>query len=97
MQKFAPADVKVRVKLDLFTDRTFDMEIIGPVTSSLILWKLKQKIGSGEPNKKKIGTLSQADLEEIAALKKGDMNTDNLESMVKAIAGTAKNMGVTIA
>ena len=97
MQKFAPADVKVRVKLDLFTDRTFDMEIIGPVTSSLILWKLKQKTGSGEPNKKKIGTLSQADLEEIAALKKGDMNTDNLESMVKAIAGTAKNMGVTIA
>ena len=97
MQKFAPADVKVRVKLDLFTDRTFDMEIIGPVTSSLILWKLKQKTWSGEPNKKKIGTLSQADIEEIAALKKGDMNTDNLESMVKAIAGTAKNMGVTIA
>lgn len=97
MQKFAPADVKVRVKLDLFTDRTFDMEIIGPVTSSLILWKLKQKTGSGEPNKKKIWTISQADLEEIAALKKGDMNTDNLESMVKAIAGTAKNMGVTVA
>lgn len=97
MQKFAPADVKVRVKLDLFTDRTFDMEIIGPVTSSLILWKLKQKTGSGEPNKKKIGTLSQSDLEEIASLKKWDMNTDNLESMVKAIAGTARNMWVTVA
>jgi large subunit ribosomal protein L11 len=92
MQKFAPSDVKVRVKLDLYTDRTFDMEIIGPVTSNLILWKLNQKLGSGEPNKKKIGTLSRTDLEEIASLKKGDMNTDNLESMIKAITGTAKNM-----
>lgn len=97
MQKFAPSDVKVRVKLDLYTDRTFDMEIIGPVTSNLILWKLNQKLGSGEPNKKKIGTISRADLEEIASLKKGDMNTDNLESMIKAIAGTAKNMWVNVA
>ncbi len=97
MQKFAPADVKVRVKLSLYTDRTFDMEIIGPVTSNLILWKLGQKLWSGEPNKKKIGTLSRADLEEIASLKKWDMNTDDLESMIKAISGTAKNMWVNIA
>ncbi len=97
MQKFAPSDVKVRVKLDLYTDRTFDMAVIGPVTSNLILWKLGQKLGSGEPNKKKIGTLSRADLEEIASLKKWDMNTDDLESMIKAISGTAKNMWVNVA
>lgn len=99
MQQFAPIDVKIKAKLSLYTDRTFDVEIIGPVTSNLILWKLKQKIGSGEPNKKKIGSLTDADLEEIAILKKanGDMNTENIESMKKAIAGTAKNMGVTIA
>ena len=70
MQQFAPIDVKIKAKLSLYTDRTFDVEIIGPVTSNLILWKLKQKTGSGEPNKKKIGTLSQSDLEEIASLKK---------------------------
>ena len=35
-------------------------------------------------------------MEEIAALKQGDMNSDNLESMLKAIAGTAKNMGVEV-
>ncbi len=97
MQKFAPIDVKLRVKLTLYTDRTFDMEIIWPVTSNLILWKLGQKLGSGEPNKKKIGTLSRADLEEIASLKKWDMNTDDLESMIKAISGTAKNMWVNVA
>lgn len=96
MQKFAPADVKVKVKLDLYTDRTFDMEIISPVTSNLILWKIGQKLGSGEPNKKKIGSLTRKDLEEIAELKKGDMNSDNVESMIKAIAGTAKNMWVSV-
>lgn len=42
--------------------------------------------------------MTQADLEEIATLKKecGDMNTDSLESIKKAVAGTAKNMGVTV-
>jgi ribosomal protein L11 len=54
MHKFAPADVKMRVKVDVFSDRTFDMSVIGPVTSTLILWKIGQKIGSGEPNKKNI-------------------------------------------
>ena len=96
MQKFAPADVKMRVKIDVFSDRTFDMSVIGPVTSTLILWKLGQKLWSWEPNKKKIWSLTRTDLEEIANLKKWDMNTDNMESMIKAIAGTAKNMWVTV-
>ena len=96
MKKFAPADVKVKVKLDLYTDRTFDMAVIWPVTSNLILWKIGQKLGSWEPNKKKIGSLTRADLEEIAELKTGDMNSDDVESMIKAIVGTAKNMWVTI-
>jgi ribosomal protein L11 len=44
MKQFAPADVKVKVKLTLYSDRTFDMDIIGPVTSNLILWKIGQKL-----------------------------------------------------
>lgn len=97
MQFFAPMDVKIKAKLSLYSDRSFDIEIIWPVTSNLILWKVKQKMGSGEPNKKKIGTLTRADLEEIANLKKWDMNTDELEAMIKSIIGTAKNMGVSVA
>ena len=96
MKQFAPADVKMRVKLDLYSDRTFDMYIIGPVTSNLILWKIGQKLWSGEPNKKKLWQLTRKDLEEIAELKRGDMNSDNMESMVKSIAGTARNMGVEV-
>lgn len=97
MQQFAPMDMKVKVKLNLYTDRSFDMEILGPVTSNLILWKISQKKWSGEPNKTKIWSLTRADLETIAELKKWDMNTDNLDSMINAIAGTARNMGVTVA
>ena len=97
MQFFAPTDVKIKAKLFLYSDRSFDVEVLWPVTSNHILWKVKQKIGSGEPNKKKIGSLTRTDLEEIANLKKGDMNTDELEAMIKSIIGTAKNMWVSIA
>lgn len=96
MQRFAGFDMKVKCTLTVFIDRTFKLELGGLVTSNLILWKLKQKKGSGEPNTKKIGKIGRKDLEEIAELKKGDMNTDNIESMIAQIAGTAKNMGIDV-
>ena len=96
MKKFWWADVKVKVKLTIFADRSFELSIGSPVTSNLILWKLGQKAGSGEPNKTKIWKLTTKDLEEIAELKKWDMNTDNKEAMIKIIGWTARNMGVEI-
>ncbi len=96
MKQFGGTDVKVKCTLTIYADRSFDLKIWSPVTSNLILRKLKQAKGSGEPNKKKIGTLSKKDLEEIAQLKMGDMNSDNLESMMKSIAGTARNMGIDV-
>ena len=96
MKQFGGIDVKVKAKLVIYADRTFDLTIGKPVTSNLILWKLGLPKGSGEPNKTKIGKITRKDMEEIAALKQGDMNSDNLESMLKAIAGTAKNMGVEV-
>ena len=96
MKQFSGADVKVKCELTIYADRSFDLKIGSPVTSNLILWKLNLKSGSGEPNKTKIWTLSRKDLEEIANLKKGDMNSDNIESMIKSIAGTAKNMWIDV-
>jgi large subunit ribosomal protein L11 len=96
MKQFGWSDVKVKCELTIYADRSFDLKIGSPVTSNLILRKLKQAKGSGEPNKTKIGKLTKKDLEEIAELKKGDMNSDNLESMMKSIAGTAKNMGIDV-
>lgn len=96
MKQFGGADVKVKVKVTVYSDRTFDLEIWSPVTSNLILWKLGEKLWSGEPNKKKIWKISKKDLEEIAELKKDDMNTDDKNAIMKAIAGTARNMWVEI-
>ena len=94
MKQFGGADVKVKAQLTIYADRSFDLKIGSPVTSNLILWKLGLKSGSWEPNKTKIWKLTRKDLEEIANLKKGDMNSENIESMIKSITGTAKNMGI---
>ena len=52
--------------------------------------------GSGKPNKEKVGSISRDKIEEIAKLKLQDLNTTNLESAIKTIEGTARNMGLTI-
>ena len=96
MKQFGWADVKIRCELKVFVDRTFEIILQWPVTSNLILWKTGQKKWSGEPNKTKIATISRKDLEEIADLQIGSMNTNNKESVIRTIAGTAKNMGIEI-
>jgi large subunit ribosomal protein L11 len=96
MKTFWWADVKVKAKLTIFADRTFNLEIGKPVTSNLILWKINQKSGSWEPNKKNIGKLTRKDLEEIVEIKRWDMNTEDIEAMIKIIWWTAKNMWVEV-
>ena len=54
MKQFNGADVKIKATLTIYADRSFDLKIGSPVTSNLILWKLHQPKGSGEPNKTKI-------------------------------------------
>ena len=97
MQKFGWFDVKVKCNLTVYADRTFSMELWSPVTSNLILWKLKQKKWSWEPNKNKLQwKLSRADLEEIYELKKDDLNANSVDAWIKIIAWTAKNMWVEV-
>jgi len=52
--------------------------------------------GSGEPNKTKVAKITRAQLKDIAKAKMPDLNADNIESAMKIIKGTAKNMGITI-
>ena len=96
MKQFGGIEVKIKVKLTVFVDRTFTMEIGAPITSGLIKWRISQNLGSGEPNKKKVGKLTLADLEAIYELKKSDLNANDKESAFKIIAGTARNMGVDV-
>ena len=97
MKQFGGIEVKVKVKLTVYVDRTFKMDIGTPITSGLIKWRINQNLGSGEPNKKKIGKLTREDLEAIYELKKDDLNANDKEAAFKIIAGTARNMGVDVA
>ena len=78
----------------MFADTSFDFVLKSPPASYLILKKVKADKGSGEPNKKKVGTLSMADLEEIAKIKMADLSANDIQNACRIIAGTARSMGV---
>lgn len=87
----------VTVHITVYDDRSMDWRIVGTPTDELIMAVLKVDKGSGEPNKAKLTKkLSQAQLTEIAEKKAADMNSDDIESVKKMVAGTARSMGVEI-
>ncbi len=86
----------IPVEITLFEDRSFTFILKQPPASFLILQKLGKEKGSGVPNKEKIGSIKWADIVEIAKQKMPDMNTTNVESAARTVAGTAKNMGLLV-
>lgn len=86
----------VPVVLTVYEDRTFSFITKQPPAASLIMERVKIQKGSGEPNRTKVGTISNSALKEIAHIKMADLNTTDVEAAMRTIAGTAKNMGVTV-
>jgi large subunit ribosomal protein L11 len=87
----------VTVHITIYEDKTMAWRVVGTPTDELILSVLKVDKGSGEPNKEKLEErLSQSQLKEIAEAKATDMNTDDIESVKKMVAGTARSMGVEV-
>lgn len=85
------------VHVTIYDDRSMDWRIVGTPTDELIMAALKVDKGSGEPNKTKLDKkLSQSQLAEIAEKKAADMNTNDVESVKKMVAGTARSMGVEV-
>jgi large subunit ribosomal protein L11 len=85
------------VHITIYDDRSMDWRIVGTPTDEMIMAALKVDKGSGEPNKTKLEKkLSQSQLTEIATAKAEDMNTGDIESVKKMVAGTARSMGVEI-
>ncbi len=90
-------NVTVTAHVTVYEDRTMKFRIVGQPTDDQIRAKLGIDKGSGKPNSEKISKkLSQSQLTEIAESKAADMNTDNIESIKKQVAGTARSMGVEI-
>jgi large subunit ribosomal protein L11 len=89
-------DMKIPVVITVYADRSFSFETKTPPAADLIRKATGLAKGSGKPNREKVGTISLAQIEEIAKKKMTDLNTTNLEAAVKTISGTAKSMGLTI-
>ena len=87
----------VTVHITIYEDRTMRWRVVGTPTDDLIRNSLKIDKGSGRPNSEKVSKkLSQAQLTDIATTKARDMNSDDIESVKRMVAGTARSMGVEI-
>ena len=86
----------IPVEITVYENRSYDFIMKTPPAAELIKKIAKIKKGSGKPLTEKVGSITQAQLEEIAAIKMPDLNTDNIEAAKKIIAGTARQMGVDI-
>ncbi len=82
--------------ITIYEDRTFDFIIKLAPVADMIKKKINLAKGSGVPNRDFVGTLTKAQLTEIATEKMKDLNTDDVEAAEKIVAGTARSMGVQI-
>lgn len=82
--------------ISVYEDRSYDFILKTPPASSLILKALGKDKGSGKPNTAKIGTLTKAQVKEIAQKKMRDLNTQDVEEAIKVISGSARSMGVDV-
>lgn len=86
----------VGVKLTVFEDRTFEFAVKGSPASHMIKKMLGITSGSGKNAQKKVGTLTKAQVKEIAEKKMADLNARDIEAASKIIEGTARSMGVDV-
>ncbi len=91
------AGLIVPVEISVFEDRSFTFILKTPPASVLIKKAAKIEKGSGEPNKTKVGSITRAQLQEIAEMKMPDLNANDVDAAMNIIEGTARNMGVTVA
>jgi large subunit ribosomal protein L11 len=86
----------VPVEITVYEDRSFTFVLKSPPASDLLKKAANVEKGSGEPNKKKVGTVNHAKLVEIAEMKKDDLNAADLDAAVRMIEGTARSMGLKV-
>ena len=84
------------VVISVYADRSFDFIIKTPPASVLLLKAAKIQKGSGEPNKKKVGFVSSAQIREVAEAKMPDLNCYDVEAAMKIVEGTARSMGLEV-
>ncbi len=86
----------IPVVITVYADRTFTFVTKTPPTPDLLKKAIKLEKGSPEPNRKKVGKVTQAQIEEIARMKLPDLNTTDVQAACRMVSGTAKSMGLEI-
>ncbi|WP_373479944.1 50S ribosomal protein L11 [Geminocystis sp.] len=86
----------IPVEISVFEDRSFTFILKTPPASVLIKKAVGVETGSKEPNRIKVAKITRDQLREIAQTKMPDLNANDIEAAMKIIAGTARNMGVTV-
>ncbi len=82
--------------ITVYADRSFTFELKTPPAAVLLKRAAKIAKGSGEPNREKVAKVTRKQLEEIAAMKRPDLNSYDVDAAVKIIAGTARSMGIEV-
>lgn len=86
----------IPVEISVYEDRSYSFVLKTPPASALIIKAIGIEKGSGEPNKKKVGSISKVQIKEIAEKKMVDLNAKDLAGAMKIIEGTCRSMGVEV-
>ena len=89
-------DLIIPVVITVYSDRSFSFITKTPPAPVLIKKAAGLAKASGVPNKQKVGSITKAQVKEIAELKMPDLNAASLEAAMSMIAGTARSMGITV-
>ncbi len=87
----------IPVEITVYVDKTYTFVLKTPPAADLLKKAAGIEKGSGEPNKKKVGKVTLAQVREIAEKKMKDLNANDIDAAMEIIKGTARNMGLTIA
>ncbi|MEN1728322.1 MAG: 50S ribosomal protein L11 [Pseudomonadota bacterium] len=90
------AGMPIPVIITVYSDRSFTFVTKTPPAAVLLRKAAKIKKGSGEPNTRKVGTVTRAQLEEIAKTKEPDLTAADMDAAVRTIAGSARSMGLNV-
>jgi large subunit ribosomal protein L11 len=86
----------IPVEVTIYEDRSFDFKLRTPPAAYLLRVAAGLEKGSGEPNKKKVGSVTKAQVKKIAEQKMADLNANDVEGAMKIVEGTARSMGIEV-
>jgi large subunit ribosomal protein L11 len=86
----------IPVEISIFEDRSFEFILKTPPAAALLRQAARVEKGSGEPNKVKVGSVTRAQVKEIAEIKMPDLNAIDIEGAMKIVEGTARSMGLVV-